>query len=329
VRDVLLLQLDGKIPNLALMRLAGHHRRLGHRVEFRRAATAQAVRRGFFDRPWDWVYASALFERTRPVARALLAVHPGAVVGGSGWDEKVTLADWAVRDGTRPDYADHPDYPHSIGFTQRGCRLNCSFCKVPGMEGRVRKTATVWDIWRGDPWPKNLLLLDNDFFGEPGWRKELEAIKSGGFRVCWNQGFNVRLIGDEEAAAVAGTDYYDDQFKRRRLYTAWDNRKDEGRLFRNLESLARHGVKPDAIMVYMLIGYWDGPGLTADDHRRRARLREFGARPYPMPFVRTRELCGFQRWVIGAYDKRVPWDAWERAGYEPRRLGFGGPELFG
>lgn len=50
-------------------------------------------------------------------------------------------------------------------------------------------------------------------------------------------------------------------------------------------------------------------------------LRAFGARPYPMPFVRTKETVGFQRWVVGAYDKRIPWDAWKAAAYEPRNLG--------
>ena len=49
--------------------------------------------------------------------------------------------------------------------------------------------------------------------------------------------------------------------------------------------------------------------------------RAFGALPYPMPFVRTAELVGFQRWVIGAYDKRVDWPAWEAAKYRPQCLG--------
>lgn len=321
MKHVLLLQLDGKTPNLALMRLATHHRRQGHRVELRRAATVRAVERGLYDAPWHRVYASAIFERTRPACRRLLEVYPKAVVGGSGWDESIRLDAVGVPVDTPPDYDDYPDYPHSIGFTQRGCRLACPFCKVPVMEGKVQKVAGVWDIWRGDPWPRNLLLLDNDFFGEPGWRAELDAIKAGGFRVCWNQGFNVRLIGEEEAAAIASTNYHDDQFKTRRLYTAWDNRKDEKRLFRNLEALVRHGVKPDDIMVYMLVAYWDGPRITADDFYRHRRLREFGCRPYPMPYVRTDETRGFQRWIIGAYDKRVAWADWVKARYEPRRLG--------
>jgi hypothetical protein len=72
-------------------------------------------------------------------------------------------------------------------------------------------------------------------------------------------------------------------------------------------------------MVYMLIGYWAGE-TAADREYRRRRLREFGARPYPMPYVRSSELIGFQRWVIGAYDKTIPWTEWQRAVYQPRHL---------
>jgi hypothetical protein len=71
----------------------------------------------------------------------------------------------------------------------------------------------------------------------------------------------------------------------------------------------------------MLIGFWPDETQT-DREYRRARLREFGCRPYPMPYVRTPELVGFQRWVVGAYDKRVPWHLWEAASYRPEKLGI-------
>lgn len=316
---ILLLQLDGKIPNLALMRIARHHRDRSDEVILEQCRRPEAVDRGLWDR-WDKIYASAIFERSRPLAQRLKQVWPDAVVGGTGWDTSTTLTSVGIAEDTPPDYSDYPAYPHSIGFTQRGCRLKCSFCCVPQKEGAVRPADSVARIWRGEPWPKNLLLLDNDFFGQPGWREIIKEINAGGFRVCWNQGFNVRLIGDEEAEAIASTKYRDDQFKTRRLYTAWDNRKDEARLFRNLEALVRHGVKPDEILVYMLVGYWDGPKLTEDDFYRHRKLREFGCRPYPMPFVRTDETRGFQRWLVGAYDKRVSWEDWVRARYEPRNL---------
>ena len=107
--------------------------------------------------------------------------------------------------------------------------------------------------------------------------------------------------------------------KVKRIYTAWDNAKDEERLFSGLHRLCKYGVKPDHIMVYMLIGYW--PGETESDRLDRQRkLRDFGARPYPMPFVRTKELMGFQRWCIGAYDKRISWADWKAADYRPEKL---------
>jgi len=73
------------------------------------------------------------------------------------------------------------------------------------------------------------------------------------------------------------------------------------------------------VLVYMLIGYWHGETHEDREHRRHM-LRDFGARPYPMPFKRNRELVGFQRWVVGAYDKRISWEDWLKADYEPRNL---------
>ena len=325
---VLLLQLDGKIPNLALMRLAGHHRGLGDTVVLRHVRNAEVARRDLFPESWDRIYASAIFERTKPVCKAVHERYPDAIIGGSGWDESITVEQHGVAPDQRPDYSDYQSFTASIGFTQRGCRLQCSFCKVPRMEGKNRPAATIRDIYRGEPFPRHLLLLDNDFFGQPAWRELLKEIRDGGFKVCFNQGFNVRLINDEQAEAIASVNYYDDQFKTRRLYCAWDNRRDEDRLFRNLDALKTHGVQPDNILVYMLVGYWRGSVLTDDDFYRHRKLREFGCRPYPMPYERTRELVGFQRWIVGAYDKRIPWSRWVAAGYEPRRLDYGGKSLF-
>jgi hypothetical protein len=63
------------------------------------------------------------------------------------------------------------------------------------------------------PWPKHLHLLDNDFFGQPReqWQARVEEIRSGGFKVCLNQGINVRMIDDESAAALASIPLYDDE----------------------------------------------------------------------------------------------------------------------
>lgn len=311
---ILLLQLDGKIPNLALMRIAAHHRTRGDALELR---IGPSVERQIWD-DHDRVYASLVFGRTRPVAERLLEVHPSAVIGGSGWDLDVTLEGVGITT-LEQDYGIYPGFAPSIGFTQRGCRFRCPFCIVPRAEGANRTEQSIADLWRGEPHPRKLVLLDNDFFGQPQWRERIAEIRDGGFSVSFNQGINACTLDAETAAAIASVDYRDDQMRRPRLYTSWDSRKDERRLLRGLEQLVDAGVAPGRIMVYMLIGYWPNESHEDRDYRRH-RLREFGAIPYPMPYVRTPELLGFQRWVIGAYDKSIPWDEWRAARYQPRHL---------
>ena len=313
----LLLQLDGKLPNVALMRIATHHRARGEDVELRRTGNTRSLERHFWDGHAK-VYASLIFEQTRPVAERLLRARPGAIVGGTGWKIPLRLEDHGIMT-TDQDYSIYPRFRSSIGFLQRGCRLRCPFCVVPRKEGKIRPEQTVFKLWRGDPWPRELLLLDNDFFGNPQWRERVAEIRDGGFKVAFSQGINCRAIGDEEAEAIASVNYRDDGMTQRRIYTAWDNRKDETKLFHGLERLVSAGVRPQHIMVYMLIGYWPNES-HADREHRRSGIRSFGALPYPMPFVRTAELVGFQRWVIGGYDKGIPWDEWTAAKYQPNKL---------
>jgi hypothetical protein len=300
------------------MRLAAHHRANGDEVVLRRTPTVASVEPELGDR-FDLVYASAIFERTRPVVERLLCVRPDAVIGGTGWDVTKTLEDAGVTT-TMQDYSIYPRFGPSIGFSQRGCRLRCAFCVVPRKEGAAREEQSIAAIWRGPGHTREILLLDNDFFGVPGWRERVDELRFGAFRVCFSQGINARMLSDEVAQAIASVDYRDDSFKVKRIYTAWDNRKDEGVLFRGLDRLTKAGVKPDHVMVYVLIGYFAGETHEDRDYRRR-RLREWGARPYPMPFARTPELLGFARWVIGAYDKTISWEEWSRARWQPAGLG--------
>jgi hypothetical protein len=309
--NVLLIQLDGKLPNIALMRIAAHYS--DHEVVLKRGGE-----RGLWDQEWDRVYASAIFEKTRPAIDRVLREYPHAVIGGTGFSLSQKLEDHGITT-KRQDYRIYPQFRSSIGFTQRGCRLKCPFCCVPQKEGAIRTEQNIWELWRGDPWPRELHLLDNDFFGQPHWRDRIREIRKGKFKVSFNQGINARCLIDEAAEAIASVDYRDDSMHVKRIYTAWDNRRDEAQLFAGLNRLVKYGVKPDDIMVYLLCGYWPGETHADRDYRRR-RLREFGARPYPMPYIRTPELVGFQRWVVGAYDKRIPWKDWSGVHYRPEKL---------
>jgi hypothetical protein len=312
--NVLLIQLDGKLPNLALMRIAAHFRERSDHIELRHGADFG----GLFDEPFDRVYASAIFERSRTLAYKVLNTYPGAILGGTGWDRRLRIEDVGINTSA-VDYSIYPDYRRSIGFAMRGCRMYCPFCFVPSKEGRARAAGTIAEIWRGDPWPREIVLLDNDFFGNPEWCDRLAELRDGRFKVCFTQGINARLLKPEQAERIASVDYRDSNMAERRLYTAWDSARDEARFFAGLELLCRNGVRPRHLLVYMLIGFACGETHKDRDYRRR-KLREFGALPYPMPYRRTSELVGFQRWVVGAYDKRVSWEDWRAANYQPRQL---------
>jgi hypothetical protein len=321
---VLLLQLDGKMPNIALMRIAAHHRDRGDEVVLQQARRPDSVERGLWD-DWDRVYASTIFTKTLPVVRRLKQVFPDAIVGGTGVDIGKPEGEWSSLDkigihAKRQDYGLYPSFRQSIGFTQRGCRLNCYFCVVPKKEGKVRAEQTIAELWRGDPWPRELILLDNDFFGQETWREVCEELRTGAFKVSFSQGINARMLNPLAAQKIAQLDYRDDTMKNRCIHTAWDSIGDEAPLFRGLNALKAAGVNPRHITVYMLIGSKD------DDEEGRLhrvnRLKEFGCRPFPMPYHRTEELVGFQRWVVGlgAWYKRIRWDDWKANGYRPEGL---------
>lgn len=319
--NVLVFQFDGSLPSLAGMRIIAHHRDIGHHVELRRVKSATAIQPRLGDPAWDRVYGSLIFEKTRPLAEAARRVYPHILLGGTGWKVESNLADVGIEEGPI-DYSDYPQFKRSLGYSMRGCRFKCRFCVVPRKEGAARPASPIARIWRGDPYPRQILLLDNDFFGNPEWRSIHAELRDGGFRVSFVQGINARMLNEETARALSELEVRDDGMKRRRIYTAWDGRKDEKRLFAGLRALVKHGrFAPDDIMVYMLIG--EDPTETHEERDyRRAKLREFGCRPYPMPFVRTHELTSFQKFVVRRIDLKTTWEEfYKRCGGEPRNLG--------
>jgi hypothetical protein len=307
--NVRITQIDGALPNLALMKLAAWHKANGDDVTQTRILEPE-----LFESRYDKVYGSAIFSFSADRLKRFTTAWPEAVIGGTGTPSLSTVESVTGDDFDGIDYSGYPEFDASIGFTQRGCRLKCKFCVVPKKEGKNRSVNTIADIWRGEGHPKHLHLLDNDFFGQQEWRERIAEIKDGGFKVCLSQGINVRLIDDESAAALATIEYRNTKFSARQLYTAWDNLKDEGVFFKGVDTLGRAGIPSKQLMAYMLIGY--DPLETWD--RIWHRFNEMVARdikPYPMVFNKQRrpDLVSFQRWVITGIYRYVPWNEYKRS----------------
>jgi hypothetical protein len=298
-----LTQIDGAFPNLALMKLSHWHKSQGHDVYFERG-----ISRGLFEPEYDIVYGSAIFSTSEVKINLFKQYFPNAIVGGTGTNDNNTTVESTlnISEYEYYDYDIYPKFDASIGFSQRGCRLKCKFCVVPKKEGKNISTNTIYDIWKQNPRnkKKKIHLLDNDFFGQDGWQDKANEIIDGGYKVCFNQGINIRLINNEGASYLSRMKFRDDSFKYKRIYTAWDNKRDKDIFLKGINCILDSGIKPNEVMVYFLCNYWE-KGLTPDVWDRFNVMREIGLLPYPMIFEKWTapyDLKQFQEWVIrGGY----------------------------
>jgi hypothetical protein len=307
--NIRLTQIDGSLPNLALMKLSHYHKSQGHNVIFEKSIT-----KGIFEPEYDIVYGSAIFSTSEKKIQQFKQNFTNAIVGGTGTNDNSTTVENVLNidEYEYYDYDIYPEFDASVGFSQRGCRLRCKFCVVPKKEGKNTNSNTIYNIWQQNPRNKNkkIHLLDNDFFGQPKWQEKANEIIDGKYKVCFNQGINIRLINEEGAAYLVKMKYMDDGFKTKRIYTAWDNKRDEEIFLKGVNCILNAGVKPQEIMVYFLCNYWE-KGLTQDVWHRFNTMEKIGLLPYPMIYEKwtaSKELRDFQRWIIRGYYRIVSFD---------------------
>ena len=120
-----LIDVDSKIPNLALMKISAYHTQKGDTVGFELLNP-------------DRVYTSIIFTKNKGKALNQHLPHKGIefMFGGSGINLNSKLPDKI--EIIKPDYDLYPS-KYSQGFTTRGCVRKCYFCVVPQKEGTLVK----------------------------------------------------------------------------------------------------------------------------------------------------------------------------------------------
>tara|TARA_R100001530_G_scaffold64881_2_gene46524 strand:+ start:252 stop:1130 length:879 start_codon:yes stop_codon:yes gene_type:complete len=291
--NVGIYDVDSKIPNLALMKISKYHKHRGDAVEMYRPLWIES---------YDKIYASKIFN----FSNGSNLIPERMEIGGTGWDQNINLP--KEIENCEPDY-DLYKYPHSIGFTMRGCRFNCSFCVVPEKEGKPKPYKTIQEIWTNRS-SNFIVLLDNDFFGNPYWKDRIVEIHALDLQVNFSQGINIRILTDEQAEALASVKFRTLSGKSKRVHFAWDRIKDEKLIDHGIQKCFNAGIKPDQMSFYILIGYDTSPD---DDYYRVMKIRDYGCNPYVMPYNKQ-DLYQkkFARWVNHkAIFKSVEWGNYE------------------
>ena len=233
---ILLVDVDSQIPNLALMKIAAWHKRLGHDVFFIQLGisyfpTRKKPLQNVCTDDYKTVYVSAIFPGSVKMFR-LSGACRDIYTGGTGLDLRVKLPSEVEK--MLPDYNLYPDNDISYGFLTRGCSRRCSFCLVHKKEGDIRLDTALEDIVRH----KKVKFLDNNILMHPKHMRLLRQIKDANIRCQFNQGLDIRLVTDENAQVLNSLTYLGEYI------FAFDRISEEKKISKGLALFQRYVTAP-------------------------------------------------------------------------------------
>lgn len=306
-----LIDVDSKIPNLALMKISSYYKALGEEVEFVHP-----------NKQYEKIFASAIFTRSRHECEKLIDMYGDKLeIGGTGWNLNKVLPDDI--EYSKPDYDLYSVEEIAsrmkgimtkerklkkateivnagMGFSSRGCVRECGFCFVPKKEGKFKNVAEIKDLI--NPKSNVLILHDNNLTADPHCIEKLHEIRDRKLIVDINQGCDVRLVNDSIAKALSEVKHL------RSVHYAWDLMGFETQVMKGITTLSKY-IKLYKHMCFMLVGF--NTTFEEDVYRFR-KLRELKVDPFVMIYNQKDDikLKHFARWVNSRIYKSCSWDSY-------------------
>jgi hypothetical protein len=193
--DILLIDVDSRIPNLALMKLSRHFKQQGYQVKLSHGAALNRSARE--------VYASCIFSMP-PSAEKIQKLQKfyghSLQLGGSGVDVTKRLSEDI--EALPPDYDIYPALDdRAIGFLSRGCPLHCPFCLVPLKEGLPRQVSDLQTLLENGR-RKKLILLDDNLLSLSHADHLLDEMVSQNIMVNFTQTLDLRFVDRHRATLL-------------------------------------------------------------------------------------------------------------------------------
>jgi len=265
---VLLVNIDSKLPNIALKKIEMWHKAQGDEVIWDMPILLGRI---------DKSYASCIFTKNRHIVADYKGLCPDLIAGGSGWDLETTL----------PPEMDEMKPRINYGFTTRGCIRKCKFCVVPQKEGYIKVVGDLMDIWDGKA--RSVILLDNNILALPDhFALICEQAKKHNIKLDFNQGLDHRLLTPEIVKLMKSISHTEYRF-------AYDHPSYSKTVKRAIKMLKENGI--NRANWYVLVGFDTTPD---EDLARLNYLRDEGQRAYVQRYETHYHdpfYIGLARWV--------------------------------
>lgn len=222
-----LIDIDGKIPNLALHKIKKYLEKNGEKVEWGYPHILHI----------KGAFVSCLYPENKEKVKNLFEYidRDCMEIGGSGWDLKKTL----------PEDIEKIKPKINLGYTSRGCPRQCGFCIVPEKEGAFKIVGNLLDLWDGRS--RDIILLDNNILTDKKHFKKICAqARLFNIRLDFTQGLDHRLLTSEILLELQTT-------RKKDLRFSFDDPGQKESVKKALEQLFKAGIK--RAIWYVLVGY--------------------------------------------------------------------------
>ena len=264
--QVVLYDVDSKIPNLALMKLSSYYKSRGYHTFLSKKIQPISA---------ELYFASVIFNSRNSVNRInkLTKLYgEKIVIGGTGVDIKAKLP-FEV-EYCFPDYSLYCHTRYALGFLTRGCNKRCAFCVVPKKEGYLQSDYATFDdfVPKGQ---QNVMLLDNNLLAAPNAIDILEEIVKRKFNVNFSQTLDIQYLTDEIYKKLIRINYVNSRFSRKMIYFSCNTLKQAEMFNEQSDKLKSFGK--ECVTVVIMYGF--NTRLSEDFHILKT-MKKLGLVPF-------------------------------------------------
>lgn len=289
--NILLIDVDSKIPNLALMKISSYHKSIGNKIALTTLGqNKKNTNVPSFLKP-DKIYASTIFKHNKHLIDGLKFIYPNIEIDKGGSAYSLTKQLPLNIEYIKPDYDLYENIDSSYGFTTRGCNRNCHFCIVPQKEGKFRIVQHPSKFY--DNRFNKIFFFDNNILWDKNWfRIVCQFCIDNNLKVWFNQGLDIRLIDEDDVSWLLA-------LKKTEMFEfAWDNINLEPIVEQKIQMLKDCGINTrQHVQIYV---YIDNDTQFDSGLYRANKLKEWKTNAFVMYNIdkpKTKRIKDLIRWT--------------------------------